>query len=106
MRTQSAAEQIISVMHVRYPVAQRLADCILQCTSARGNTNDFGAEQSHSKDVQRLSPHIFRTHVNDATQSEQRANRRGCHAVLTCPSLSNHALLSQSACKQCLSYSV
>src|SRR5262249_17503621 len=44
--------------------------------------------------------------VNDTTQTKQCANRRGCDAMLTSPSLSDDATLAHSARKQSLSHGV
>jgi hypothetical protein len=53
-----------------------------------------------------LSPDVFCAHIDDATQSEQRANRRRCNAVLASPCLSDDAAFAHSTRKQHLSDSV
>ena len=106
MRTERAAEEIVSIIHVRYLIAQRLVDCILQGARAGIHSDHFSAEQLHSEYVERLPSDVFCAHVDDTTQSEQRANRRGCDAVLACSGLSDDATFAHSTRKQRLSDSV
>ena len=66
MRSQRAAQQIISIGNIRHPVAQRFIDRILQGLRSGIDFAHFGAEQLHAEHIQRLTPHVFRSHVNDA----------------------------------------
>ena len=102
MRSKRAAQQVVSVMDVRYPIAQRLVDRVFQRACARVHGDDFSAKQSHSENIERLAPYIFCAHVDDAPQTEQCANRARGDAVLPCAGLRNDALFSHSARQQCL----
>ena len=106
MRAKRAAQQIVSVMHVRHPIAQGLVDCVFQCARSGVYGDNLGAKQSHPENVESLAPHVFRAHVDDAVQAEERANCRRRNAVLTCACFGNDAAFAHSLCEQRLAYRI
>ena len=60
----------------------------------------FGAEQLHAKNIQRLPTHVFRAHIDNAFEPEQRAHRRGRHAVLARAGFGDDAALAHAPRQQ------
>ncbi len=102
MRPERAAEQVISVARVRDPIAQGFVDRVLERARTVLDHAHFRAEQSHAQDVRLLPAHVFRAHVNDAFQTEQRADSRGRDAVLTRAGLGDDAALAHALGEQAL----
>ena len=102
MRAERAAQQIMSCPDVGDPVAHGLADRVLQRLRAGGNAAHFRAEQPHAQDVQLLPLHVHVAHVDHALHAEQRADRRGGHAVLAGAGFGNDALLAHAPGQQAL----
>ena len=100
MRTEDAAEQIVRVGHVGDPVAHRLVDGVFQRPASRIHLADLGAKQPHAQHVRRLPRHVFRAHVDDAFEAEQRAGRRAGDAVLSRARLRDDAPLAHPAGQQ------
>lgn len=59
-------------------------------------SNYLGTEHSNPKNVESLSPDIFRTHVNNAFQTEPCTNSSSGDAMLTGTRFGNDTLLSKS----------
>src|ERR1051326_5616959 len=106
MRAERAAEQVITVGNIRYPITQRLVDGILQSARSGIYLADLSTEQLHAKDIQRLPPHIFRAHIYDALQSEECTDRGRCNPVLTRAGFRDDALLAHAPRQQNLSQRV
>src|SRR5947209_18841337 len=70
MRTERAAKQIISIGNISHPVTQRFVNRVFQSARTRINFTHFRAEQTHAKDIQGLSPHVFRSHIHDTLQTK------------------------------------
>ncbi len=81
-RPGGGAEDVKRRLQIGHPIAKRFIDGIFQRAAAAGHRHDFRAQQAHAKDVERLSLHIFRAHVDRARHAEQRGDGRGGHAVL------------------------
>src|SRR6476660_9837557 len=77
------ADDVIAVVDIGHPIANRLTRCILQRSRSARHWNDLGAEEAHAVHVQRLAAHVLFTHVHDAVEAEPRAHRRRCDSVLT-----------------------
>ena len=103
MRAERASQQIVSVGDVRHPVAQRLVDGVLEGARAGVNFAHLRAEQTHAEDVQALAAHVLRAHVDDALQTEERADRGRGDAVLARARLGDDAALAHPAREQDLS---
>ncbi len=58
------------------------------------------AEQPHAKHVERLPPHVFGAHVDDALEAEQRARRGAGDAVLPGAGLGDDARLAHALGEQ------
>jgi hypothetical protein len=84
MRAERGAEDVVRGAHVRDPVAHGLVDGLLERGLAGGDGDDFGPEEAHAGDVERLALHIDLAHVDDAFHAEaaqrwrwpRRADRR------------------------------
>src|SRR5439155_4306598 len=68
--------------------------------------SDLSDTQSHPKHVESLAPHVFRAHVDDAAQAEERASRRRRDTMLTCACFSNNAAFAHSLCEQRLAHRI
>src|SRR5947199_7329261 len=75
VRPERAPQKVVGVRDVRNPVAQRLVDRILESARAGLDLAHFSAEQAHAEDVEALAAHVLRAHVDDAGESEERADR-------------------------------
>src|SRR2546423_4738105 len=106
MWTERAAEQVVSVTRVRYPIAQGFVDCVLQCLRSAFDYAPLRAEQTHPQNVRLLPADVFRSHVNDAIEAQQRTHRRGCDAMLTRAGLGDDAPLAHPRREQSLAQRV
>ena len=106
MRPQHAAQQIMRGPHVRDPVAHRLVDRIFQRARSRRHAAHFGAQQPHAEHIQLLPPHVFGAHVDDALETQQRADGRSRHAMLSRAGLGDHAMLAHALDQQPLPQAV
>ena len=76
-----AADDVMRVGDVGDPVADRLADRLLERPRARRHRPDLGAEHPHAVDVRLLAAHVLGAHIDDAVHVQHRAHRRRGHAV-------------------------
>ena len=106
MRAQHAAQQVMRGAHVGDPVAHGFVDRVFQCARAGIHAAHFRAQQPHAEDVQLLPPHVFRAHVHDALEAQQRAHGRRGHAVLPGAGFRDHAMLAHALDQQRLSQAV
>src|SRR5205807_5435962 len=67
---------------------------LLERAGADLDRGHVGAEQAHALHVGFLAAHVLGAHVDDALQAEQRARRRGGHAVLARSGLGDHPRLA------------
>src|SRR4051812_41042577 len=88
------------------PVTHGLADGIFQSAAAARDRHDFRAEQSHAKNVEALTAHVFFAHVDRAIKSEQSADCGGGNAVLACPRFRDDTFLSHASREQRLADAV
>ncbi len=91
MRAKDRAEEIVRGAHVGDPVAHGFVDGVFQCAAAGIDGDDLRAEQAHARDVERLTRHVFRAHVDDAFEAEMRGDGCGGHTVLACTSFGDDA---------------
>ena len=75
------ADDVVSGVDVRDPVADRRRHRLLQRPRAGLDGLDHRAEQPHPLDVGRLAAHVLGAHVHDALEVEQRARGGGGDAV-------------------------
>ncbi len=106
MRAQRRSQQVMRGADVGHPVAHGFADGILQSAAAACNTNDLGAEHPHAKHIEALPAHVLFAHVDDAFQSEERADRGGRDAMLARAGLRDDALLAHAPGEQSLPQAV
>ena len=67
---------------------------------------NFRAQQAHAEDVQFLPPHVFRPHVDDAFEAQQRAHRGGGDAMLPGAGFGDDAMLAHAFNQQRLAETV
>ena len=106
MRTQRAAQQIMSCPDVGDPVAHRLADCVLQRLRTGRYAAHLRAQQPHAQHVQLLPLHVHIAHVDHALHAKQRANGGRGNAVLAGAGFGNDALLAHTLRQQSLAQRV
>ena len=90
----------MGVADIGHPVTHRLVDRILEGRLSGGDADHLGAEEAHSGDIQGLTLHVDRSHVDPAGKSEARGGRGRRHAVLTRPRLGYDPLLAHAACEE------
>lgn len=100
MRTGCRADQIIGVVDIRHPVAQRLVHGVLQRAVAGGHRLHLGAEEFHAEDVRRLALDVGGAHVDHAGKPEAGGDGCGSHAVLTGAGLGDDAGLAHALGEQ------
>ena len=106
MRAEDAAEQVVRGADVGDPVAHGLVDGVFEGARAGVDAADFGAEQTHAEDVELLAAHVFGAHVDDAFESEERADGGGGDAVLAGAGFGDDAVLAHAAREQGLADAV
>src|SRR4051794_7797870 len=92
----AGADQVVRVLDVRDPVADRLARCLLQRARPELDGPHLGAEEVHALDVRLLAPHVLGAHVDDAVEPEAGADGRGRDPVLAGAGLGDDAALAQA----------
>ena len=96
MRPDDGPEDVEGRVDVGDPIAQRLADGILERPAAGVDGDDAGPQDLHANDVEGLALHVFRPHVDVARQSKRgrRGGRR--HPVLARAGLGDDPALAHA----------
>jgi hypothetical protein len=94
-RPDARADQIVRVLDVGDPVADRLARGLLQRPRPELDRAHLRAEQGHPLEVRPLPTHVLGAHVDDAVEPEPRADRRRGDAVLARAGLGDDSLLAE-----------
>ena len=102
VRTRSGTQQVVGVLNVRNPVAQRLINGVLEGAGTVLNRNHLRAQQLHTSHVQRLTLSVFLAHVDHALHAEERSRSRSRNTVLTRTGLSNQTGLTHTLSQQSL----
>ena len=100
MRTEGGAEQVVGIAHIGDPVAQSLVDGVLEGLGAGLHAAHLGTHEAHAEDVERLALHVLGAHVDDALQSEARADRGRGDAMLARAGFCDDAALAHAARQQ------
>ena len=100
MRAERGAEDVMRRAHVRDPIAHRFVDRFFQRRLAGGDGDDFRAQKTHPRNVERLAFHIDRAHVDDAFAAEPRGHRGGRDAVLAGAGFGDDPLLAHAPREQ------
>src|SRR5450631_3384874 len=82
VRTDAAADHVMSVADVGDPVADRLVGGVLERAGAAVDGDDRGTQEAHAIDVDRLAAHVLTAHVHRAAEAGSSACRGGGHAML------------------------
>src|SRR5579883_28822 len=106
VRAERGAEQVMRAVDVGDPIAHSFADGILEGAAAGSDADNFRAQHAHAEDVQALAAHVFLAHVDDALESEKRADGGGGDAVLSRAGFGDDALLAHAAGEQRLAQAV
>ncbi len=106
MRPENRAKHVIGCADVRYPIAHRFIDGVLQRLAARRNRHHAGSQQFHSEKVQFLAADVFLTHVDIALQAQQRADSRRRHTMLPGARFRDNSFLAHADGEQTLAKAV
>ncbi len=90
------ADQVVGVLDVRDPVADRLARRLLERLRPELDGANLGAEQAHALDVRPLAAHVLGAHVDDAVEAEAGADGGGRDPVLARAGLGDDPPLAES----------
>ncbi len=88
------------------PVAHGFADGVLERAAAVGDADYVRAQQAHAEDVEALAAHVFFAHVDDAIETEERADGGGGDAVLARAGFGDDAAFAHAAREQRLAETV
>ncbi len=100
MRSEYGTENVMRIIHISNPVAERRVDRILQCASPRIDTDHFSTEQFHSVDVQLLASDVFPAHENRTFKAEVCTDCRRCDTVLARTCFSDDFRFAHAFCEQ------
>ena len=100
MRPERRTEDVVRVIHGGHPIAHRFVHGFLEGGLSRRHGADFRSHQAHAGDVESLSLHVHRAHVNHALHAEARAHGGGGDAVLSGPGFGNDPLFPQTLRQQ------
>ena len=89
-------DDVEGVVHIGYPVAHGLIQCVLERFAAGFDRYHGSAQQLHAVDVGALALHVFAAHVDHALQAVAGAYGRRGHAVLAGTGLGNDARLAHA----------
>jgi hypothetical protein len=96
VRTGGRSQQVVCVADVGHPVTECLVDGVFERLRTVRHGDHGGAEEFHPGHVQRLAAAIFRTHVDNAFQAQQRGGGGAGDAVLACAGLGDDAGLAHA----------
>ena len=106
VRAGGRADQVVGVVDVGDPVAQRLVHGVLQRAAPEVTGAHLGAQQLHAEDVGLLPLDVGRAHVDHAGQAEAGADRGGGDAVLAGAGLGDDPGLAHAPGQQDLAEAV
>src|SRR5690242_607806 len=106
MRADDRTDHVVRRLDVRYPVAERFVDRILERPAPGVDADDLRAEHLHAEDVERLPIHVDRAHVDDTLEAEERRTRGRRDAMLSGPRLGDDARLTEPLREQALTEDV
>ena len=106
VRAGGRADQVVRVLDVGHPVAERLVHGVLERAVASGDRMHLGAEHPHAEHVRLLPLDVGGAHVDDAGQAEARRHCRRGDAVLTGAGLGDDARLAHAAGEEDLAEAV
>ena len=106
MRAGRRADDVVGVVHVGDPVAQRLVHGVLERLRAGGDGVDLGAQQLHAEHVGLLPLDVDGAHEDLARHVELGAHGGHRHAVLAGAGLGDDARLAHALGQQDLAEAV
>mmetsp|Transcript_2179 Transcript_2179/g.3201 ORF Transcript_2179/g.3201 Transcript_2179/m.3201 type:complete len:224 (-) Transcript_2179:846-1517(-) len=96
MRADGRSNKVVSVAHICHPISHRLIDGILQSSLTILHGTNLRSKCIHSEDVEFLALTVHSTHVHGAVESKHGTDSGSSNTVLSRPSLSNNARLSNT----------
>ncbi len=90
VRAHHRADAVVGGLNRGNPVPEGRVDRVLERCASGAHRDNLGAEHPHPGHVQGLPPGVDLAHVHDAVQAEQRARRRGGHAMLASAGFGDH----------------
>lgn len=102
VRADGRAQQVVGGVGLGDPVADRFVDGVFEGCGALVDEAHLGSEQSHPLQVGGLPIGVDLAHVDHAVEAEERADRRGGDAVLSCTGVGDDPLLAEAAGEQTL----
>src|SRR5450631_263583 len=96
VRTDAAADHVMSVADVGDPVADRLVGGVLERAGAAVDGDDRGTQEAHAIDVDRLAAHVLTADVHRAAEAGSSACRGGGHAMLAGAGLRDNPALAHA----------
>ena len=106
MRPAGSAQNIMSCIHIAYPVTESFIYGILQYPGSFSNRYHFGAKSIHPENIGTLPLNINLSHIYGAFKSKFRSHCCSCHAMLSGTSLCNDPGLSHSLYQKPLPHNV
>ena len=106
MRSQHAPQQVVGGADIGDPVAHGLIDRVFERTRPRLDATHFCPQQPHAEHIQLLPPHVLSAHVDNALETQQSADGRCGHAVLSRAGFGDHAMLAHALDQQRLSQAI
>ena len=106
VRPGGGAQQVVRVVHVGDPVAERLVDGVLERLGTVGHRDDGGSEELHPGHVEGLPAAVLGAHVDDAFQAHQGGGGGAGDAVLPGAGLGDDAGLAHPLGQQRLAQHV
>ena len=100
VRSHGGTDDIKSILRIFCPGTDRLVSGILEGAASGLHTFHLRAEHFHAEYIERLSCHIFLSHVHRTFHPEKCGSGGGRHAVLTGSGLRNDFLLSHALCQK------
>ncbi len=89
-------DDVVSRLHIRHPITNRLRRRIFQGARTCLYRADLCTQQLHAGNVGCLSLNVQHAHVNNAIEAKASADRCCRHTVLTRTSLSNNPFFAHS----------
>ena len=93
-------------LHRGDPVTQGFVDGVLQGPAAIGDRHNFGSQQLHPCNVERLAMRVFLAHVDPALQAHECGSGGRSNAVLAGSGLGNHPCLAHPHCQKRLTQNI
>ncbi len=96
MRSVGGTQEVVRVPNIGNPISHRLIDRFFQCSLSDSNGHHRCTEKLHPSDIQRLSLHVYLSHIDDAFETEASRHGRGRYSMLPGAGLGDQSLFAHS----------